>query len=207
MYIVLEKNADNIEQVINIIQTSDEAFVEKWIDEYISTNINSLKMKPLQNSIKSVNYTIKHHNNTFIVSETVQQVSAGYIYNTITETTQEISNIKYLSYTGENTIFNTDKNTLYLKLNNEINNRVLRQLDKDSLYQIFVNLQQRITLTNTWNNDNFTQMLSEVIGNFKKELYSNVVKKLHRFGTLQKQLLPPIRSNNGGCSLEAKKIQ
>lgn len=209
MYIVLERYFEQCdkENVINIIQTSDDLSVEKWIEEYILNKIKSLKYSPLQKDIKDIDYIIKHSNNSFVVSQILTKVLSGYLYNTTNKTTVELFDIRYISYNGENVLFNSNKNELCLKLNSEINNRILRQLDKDSLYQIFVNLQQRISFTKNWNNESYSEMISEVVGNFKKELYSNVVKKLQRFGTNSKQVLPPIKSNTGCCSLQAKKNQ
>lgn len=210
MYIIIKKDTDGNEQVVNIIQTTDESFVTNWINQYINQFISQINNsnEPITNNKHSdIVYLFKNNTDgTFTVMQKTTTYSSGYIYNSTKQTTTELFNIRYIYYDGDNLNFNTQKNTLYLKLNNEINNRVLKQLDKESLYQVFINLQQRMSLANNWNYENYTHTLSEIINKFKKELYSNVAKKLHRFGTT-KQVLPPIRSNNGSCALEAKKNQ
>jgi hypothetical protein len=71
---------------------------------------------------------------------------------------------------------------MWKNINQEVNNRVLKQLDKDTLLQVLYKIQQRIETKPNWNKTEFTGLISETLKNFRKELYSSVAKRMKRFG-------------------------
>ena len=73
-------------------------------------------------------------------------------------------------------------NEKWSDINNEINNRVLKQLDQNSLYQIIIELESKIRTKSTWNRTEYVGLVSETIQKFKKSLYSTVAKRMKRFG-------------------------
>jgi len=44
----------------------------------------------------------------------------------------------------------------------------------------------------SWDSFEFTNMVSETIRSFKKELYSSIAKKMKRFGQYKKEVIPKI---------------
>ena len=76
----------------------------------------------------------------------------------------------------------TLENEKWSDINNEINNRVLKRLDKNSLYQIIIELESKIRTKSTWNRTEYVGLVSEIIKNFKKSLYSTIAKRMKRFG-------------------------
>ena len=50
-------------------------------------------------------------------------------------------------------------------INQEINNRVLKQLDKDTLIQILHKIQQRIETKSHWNKTEFVGLFTEILKN------------------------------------------
>ena len=54
-------------------------------------------------------------------------------------------------------------------------------MDKDSLYQVFIELDKNMKLKQNWTSNDFINILNELLKNFRKQLYSSVAKKLRRY--------------------------
>lgn len=205
MYIVIKKELES-EEVLNIVFGENDYFVNDWIQNYMMDQIVNLKMCPTPEGLKSIDYIIENNYslNECKLIKKYKKVNKGYVYNTSEKQTKILFTIKYLQYDGDNIIYSNDINNLHKDLNNEINNRVMRQLDKDSLFQVIGNIQKRTLLKKSWNQVEFTNMVSETVKTFKKELYSSIAKKMKRFGQYRKQEIPKIVISQGLCELEAK---
>jgi hypothetical protein len=229
MYIII-KTIENKDQVLNILYGTDSTPVSAWVLEYLEQQVQSLKMTPYQENIKYISYSVKNIDGfNFELLKSYKKVNKGYVYNSSEKITEILQKIKILEY-NENHVdslhsvqFGTD---MWSNLNEEINNRVLKQLDKESFYQIFQKIQNSIKRKRTWTNIEFTALVIDVVKDFKKELYSSIAKRMKRFGKRQNiynylSTVPEstfqneVHENNvpehikwsGNCGLEIEKME
>jgi hypothetical protein len=207
MYIVLKRTEES-EEVLNILFGENDEEVQSWISEYLAEQIENLKLIQLEEGIKNMNYIINEDSskNQFSLVKNYKKIHKGYVYNTSEKIGKVMYTINYVEYDGRNINYSEQKSTFKRDLNNEINNRVLRQLDKESLYQVLRSIQNKMLLKESWDSFEFTNMISETIRTFKKQLYSNIAKKLKRFGQYKKNKTNLLSDFSvGACGLEAKK--
>jgi hypothetical protein len=157
-------------EVVNIIYGDK---YNSWVKEYLSDMLESYT--------NSINYTINDENMSIIKTESI--IEKGYLYNNKTTCETVVMFLDVLEYNPKLLEFNKSSSDgrLWENLNYEINHRVLKKLDKDSLYQIFVELDKNMKLKSKWTSVDYINVLNELLKNFKKELYSSVAKKLKRF--------------------------
>jgi hypothetical protein len=209
MYIILKKtpqtsNAQIQDEILNVFYGNDETLIQHWVKQYIEHDIMSLKMKPLTQDIKTVSYEFIDDSEGYKLITRFKKINKGYIYNSSERSEEILYTIHILEYIDNVNQQQLQSSKLWQSINNEINNRVLKQLDKESLYQIFIKLQTKINSKTHWNSTEYINLLSEIIKSFKKELYSSITKKMSRFG---KQINNPILIKTGSCKLEAKSKQ
>jgi hypothetical protein len=210
MHIILKKSDKKIE-VLNIFYGDDTNLINNWIKEYINDDIESLKNLPLIKDVHTVLYEIVENKNEYELIKRVKKINKGYIYNSSERSTENIYTINLLEYDGINK-FNFEQYTLkenskWADINSEINTRVLKQLDKESLYQILGKIQGSIKLKSNWNYTEYTSLVSEILKTFKKDVYSSLAKRLKRFGKKQKHYnnftFSIEQSSTGSCKLES----
>lgn len=188
MHIILKKIQEKID-VLNIFYGDDTILINNWIKEYINDDIETFKLEPLNKDVRSISYEITENQTNFELIRHIKKINKGYVYNSSERLTENVYTINLLEYSGVNT-FNIQKcnlkeNTKWADINNEINNRVLKQLDKESLYQILNKIQASIKVKSNWNYTEYTSLVSEILKIFKKDLYSSIAKRLKRFGKKQ----------------------
>lgn len=189
MHIILKKLNEKIE-VLNVFYGDDTIVINNWIKEYINDDIESLKITPLSKDLRTVSYEIVENKNEYELVKRFKKINKGYIYNSSERLTESVYTINHLEYDGINK-FNSEQYTLtdnskWADINSEINNRVLKQLDKESLYQILNKIQTSIKVKSNWNYTEYTSLVSEILKTFKKDVYSSLAKRLKRFGKKQK---------------------
>jgi len=185
MHIILKKIQEKID-VLNIFYGDDTILINNWIKEYINDDIETFKLEPLNKDVRSISYEITENQTNFELIRHIKKINKGYVYNSSERLTENVYTINLLEYSGANT-FNIQKcnlkeNTKWADINDEINNRVLKQLDKESLYQILNKIQASIKVKSNWNYTEYTSLVSEILKIFKKDLYSSIAKRLKRFG-------------------------
>lgn len=181
MYIIIVKEKSK-ESILNILYSSDHLDVRTYIMDYLNDTVNSLLMAPNSNGIKNVSYSIEENAENFVLIKSYKKVSQGYIYNSSQKTKESLFSIYYLTFDGNVEFKQNSNDALYTDINSEINKRVLKQFDQDSLYQVILQVCDNVNIKNDWTKKEYTNMVSETIKNFKKELYSDVAKKLKRYG-------------------------
>lgn len=184
MYILLKcDHLNNTKNVISIIYTDK---CDEWIKIYLNEQIEVLKeVKNEDSQVIDVTYSIE--NNSLIKNETI--IRNGYLYNNKINKSKKICTIEYYAFNPKN-IETIERNVdikLWQDINTEINLRVLKSMDKDSLYQIFVEINKNLGLKDKWSSQEYTNLLNTLLKSFKKDLYSSIVKKLKRFKTLGNQ--------------------
>lgn len=172
MYIILKH--DHIEDNKKIISILYDYQYEKFIQSYLLNEISNL-----EHTNPSVSWIIE--NNSLIKKENM--INKGYLYNNKIEKQTKILTLEVYSYDANNIEKNHEikKNKLWENINTEINNRVLKSMDKTELYQVFIKLNENLQLKQNWSNYEYINLLNDLLKNFKKELYSSIAKKLKRF--------------------------
>lgn len=175
MYVIV-KREDNTSEIVNMLYNKDS--VLPWINEYINDYI----VLNLQENIE--NYNIKQDERTTFLYKKESIIKKGYFINENKTIEKLIYSIELLEYNCKNVpefnIKNTPSINLWENINDEINNRVLKNMDKESLYQFIVLLKTNINLKNKWTSNEFTNLTNEYLKSFRKELYSSVAKRMKR---------------------------
>ncbi len=193
MYIII-KCFGNKEEILNIIYKDEfyiHAYIKNYIDNYIKNN-------------KDNEFIIENVDNVYVLKSKNIKSKKGYIYNTQKTSICELFSIKFLEYTHSGEPINEDLNLFpeiiprleeeYKKmlkidqydLNFEIIKRIVKKLDATTLNQIFLDILDNIHLKDNWTKKEIINMFSDVLKDFKKELYSSIVKKLNRYGKKSK---------------------
>lgn len=171
MFIILKNDfIKKNKSIINIIYGNYDSCIKRALNDELN-DMNDSNKDPL------VSYIVDE--NSIILEKKV--VKSGYLYNTEKITRNIIMTIEAIEYDTRSFQPSNDNDRLFKDLNTEINHRVLKSLDKDSLYQVFIILNKNLNIKKTWTNYDFINMLNDILKNFKKELYSSVAKKLNRY--------------------------
>lgn len=176
MHIILKQSSQS-EQILNIFYCPNQTLIRNWIKDWIKNDIESRK----ENDKKDVTYEINDAETNFQLIKQYKKIYKGYIYNSSEKLSEIVYKISILEF-DDNLSTQTLKNEKWSDINNEINNRVLKRLDKNSLYQIIIELESKIKTKSTWNRTEYIGLVSETIKNFKKSLYSTIAKRMKRFG-------------------------
>ena len=185
MFIVLKKKEDGTEQVLNIFYGEDEHLISigKWIQEYIKEDIEVKRNETSEENkkYKEINYEIVDEKSCFKLVKKTKAIKKGYIYNSSERVARDLYSIRILECNSNKIIFleNSDQ---FNNINREINNRVLKTLDKESLYQVLQKIQTGIYTKKQWNSSEYNGLVSETVKTFKKDMYSSIAKKMKRFG-------------------------
>lgn len=184
MQIIIKKDLlTDSEEVINILYGINDNYVESWVNAYLTQEIESLKQAPIMEGIRpnSVDYFVEIENGVYYLIKKYKLILKGYIYNTSEKISERIFSIRFLNYENVDTLLTQVQNQpLWNGINNEINNRVMRRLDQDSLCRINMTLEAAIKTKNTWTSTELVMLQHEIIKNYKKDLYSSIVKKMRR---------------------------
>lgn len=196
--------ATNTENILNILYGEDLEYTQKWINTYINNEIESLKMTPNNNPLIKIDTIIYIVENNVVVKN-YKKIKEGYIYNATQKYSDKLFSIRFLNFdesvsqiNGEESFLsniskNIEINALKESIVCEINHRVLKQLDQPSLYQIFLKFEAAIKTKAHWSSTELINLESESIKSFKKQLYSNIAKRLKRYGKKSHESLPSCR--------------
>jgi hypothetical protein len=155
---------------------------ERWINNYLNNEKNYLEncgKTETDSETRNIEYTV--NNRELIQTETI--VKKGYLYNNIITKETKILSLEVYTFDANDveSNYNNESTRLWENINSEINKRILKNMDKESLYQVFMKINENMKLKQNWSNYEYINMLNEILKNFKKELYSSVAKKLKRF--------------------------
>lgn len=180
MYIILKQyEIPEQQEILNVFNCYDLTLIRNWVREYINKDITSYNYIPITKDIKDLTYEINDADKCFQLLKRYKHINRGYIYNS----SERITDIVYTIYILE---FINDTSTqplqsiMWNNVNKEINNRVLKHLEKDSILEVFKTIQDKIETKNTWNNTEFTSLLGEIIKSFKVNLYRSISKRIRR---------------------------
>lgn len=168
--------------ILNVVYGNDISLAYSWITDTLSNEIKSLSLIPPNTDELDINYIVEFDNDSsYTLIKRYKKVKPGYLFNSYSTKNLELYKIKILKFSNIN-LQNCKQSILYNNLNNEINNRVLNSLDKESLFQIFTLVQNIITSKESWNYTEYNSILSDVLHSFKREFYSSIAKRARRYG-------------------------
>lgn len=185
MQIILKKDLlSNSEEILNILYGENDNYIENWINTFFNEEIDALKMIPYEKDIipDSLDYFVEIKDNVYYLIKKWSKSSKGYIYNSYEKLEQALLSIKCLSYNNIDPLFNKIQSQPFWNgINSEITHRVMKQLDKESLYQLMLKLENGIKSRDTWTSTELIMLQNEMTKSHKKLLYSNIVKKSKKF--------------------------
>ena len=208
MYIVLKTAPSDNDEIVNVFYCEDLTVIRNWVRQYIETDIKSLEFCPVTQGLKNITYELNDACKNIELIRKYKRVSKGYIYNSSERIVDVIYSISILEFDSDKCndkcndkcVTGLVSSNNWENFNNEINKHVLRQLDKQSLFQVIMKLQQRINTKTHWNKTEYIGLVTETVKNFKKHLYSSITKKMKR------QYVPEnFNSPRLSCKLEANK--
>lgn len=196
MYIIsLYQNSSPVyaeEKVLNIIYGEDSEYIKNWINLYCINEIDSLIMSPPLYNTHSINYIIENNENVFNLIKKYKQSKEGYIYNSYKKVSEIIYSIKY-NYFDEHKEFENESvlnkiANLYLEdthtklsfIQKEICHRIMRNLNKDELFEVIINFETTLRTKNIWNNKELQLLQNETIKKYRKTMYNNISRRLKK---------------------------
>jgi hypothetical protein len=178
MFIVLEVKYRGIDKIISPpfdnIQKASE-----WMENHITTL--KTEMESCLEEKDTATFNILSTDNEMMLIKNEKMTHHGYLYNTYEQKQETILTLKIVQHNPE-FIENAKFTDLFMNINEEIQNRFLKNMDKDSLQQLLSQINKVVYAKETWTNKDYLKSFNEILQNFKKEPYSSIAKKLQRFG-------------------------
>lgn len=188
MFIIIKQNihfpSEN-DEVLNIFYTSDLIHVRDWIKEYINQDIISYSYSPIEQDLKYLTYELNDGEHNFQLLKKYKRVNRGYIYNSSERIIDVLYSISILEFDSEKQTSPLKTSDMYKSVNIEINNRILKSLDKDNILCIFNTIQDKIYKKNNWNKSEFVSVVSDTLREYKGALYKSISKRVKRFNKRQ----------------------
>lgn len=171
----------NTETILNIIYGDNEDYVKKWIEIYFDNIIE--KKEKHQNE----EFFVEIEDGMYYLVKRCDVIVKGYLFNTSEQISEKLFSVRYLKFddkketallkTLSDNIKLNEFNGLYPEITNEINHKVLDEIDRESLYEIYCAFEGAIRTKETWNTTELVILQNKVTREFKKDLYSTIVKK------------------------------
>jgi len=184
MFIIVKHNnhfpSEN-DEVLNIFYTVDLTCIRDWIKEYINQDIISYSYSPIEEDLKYLTYELNDGEHNFQLLKKYKRISRGYIYNSSERITDVLYSISILEFDSEKKTTPLQGSHMWKSVNVEINNRILKSLDKDSILTIFNVVQDKIHSKNNWNKTEFISVVSDTLREYKGAMYKSISKRLKRF--------------------------
>lgn len=197
MQIIIKKDLlSNSEKVINIFYGENDSYIENWINTYFDEEIDVLKMTPCEGHInpESLDYFVEIEDNIYYLMKKYKVILRGYIYNSSEKVSDKLFSIRCLSYNNiDSLLTKIPTQPLWNGINSEVTHRVMRQVDKDTLYQMNMKFEGAIKTKDTWNSTELVMLQNEITRTHKKELYSSIVKKMKKFEKRQQLKETPLQ--------------
>jgi hypothetical protein len=202
---ILIKNdlINNSENVLNIFYGENDTYTENWIKSYFEQEIEGLKMTPHEGHMKpdSLDFFVEIENNTYYLVKKYKVILKGYVYNSSEKVSEKLFSIRCLKYDNIDPLLSqVQSQSLWNGINSEVTHRVMKQVDKDTLYQINMKFESAVKTKDIWTSTELVMLQNEVTRTHKKELYSSIVKKMKKFEKKQnKKAISPVQNAHLPC--------
>jgi len=202
----IEKSTNTLpsEIVLNIIYGDNEDYIKKWIEIYFD-NIIEKKEK-----VDNEKFFVEIENGIYYLIKKTNVIIKGYIFNTHQQIIEKLFSVRYLKFdekketvllkTLSDNIKLNDLSGLFPDISNEINHKVLEGIDRESLYEIYCAFEGAIRTKETWNTTELVILQNKVTREFKKDLYSTIVKKTKKAANKLKKKSPTSSETSSNCS-------
>lgn len=197
-------NTSQSETILNIIYGDNEDYIKKWISLYFD-NIIEKKGK-----LDNEEFFVEIEEGIYYLVKKTNIIVKGYIFNTPQQITEKLYSVRYLKFddnkekallkTLSDNIKLNELNGLFPEVTNEINHKVLEGIDRESLYEIYCAFEGAIRTKETWNTTELVILQNKVTREFKKDLYSTIVKKSKKAANKLKKKSPINSESSSGCS-------
>ena len=184
-----------IEKVINVFYGENDVYINEWIKDYFNQEMCIMRvesMESMDKNVSDIDYYIETEDSLFYLIKKYKLLSRGYVYNKSGIICDKIQSIKIMDFDGMVNNVEISGSNLWNGINNEINHRVMRNIDHDSLFQLNIKLEDALKTKDTWRSTELVMLQNEVIKVHKKELYSSILKKVKKFN--KKSVETPILS-------------
>jgi hypothetical protein len=183
MQIIIKQDLiSNTETILNIFYGENDAYIENWINLYFDQEIEKLNMTNLNIKSDSLDYFVEIKDTKYYLVKKYKLILKGYIYNSAEKVSEKLFSIRCLSYDNINPLLSTvESQSLWNGINSEITHRIMKQVNKDTLYQINMTFEAAVKTKETWNSTELVMLQNEVTRTHKKKLYNSIVKKMKKF--------------------------
>lgn len=166
MFIILKKNQGH-EEIINILFENEISNVLVWINTYIDSEISSLKYKPIEKHILNVTYNLEidSENNEFILKKNATKCIKGILYNTTEKHEELVYKLKIMKYDNKN---HQKTSQLWKNINTEVNFRLLKKVDKNTLFYIIDSINKELIKKETWDTNELIILQNDIL---QKNIY------------------------------------
>jgi len=200
----IEKSLNTLQEetILNIIYGDNEDYIKKWIEIYFDNIIE--KKEKHQNE----EFFVEIESGIYYLVKKRLVIIKGYLFNTSEQITEKLFSIRYLKFdeTKEKELLKTlsdniklnELSDLYPEIQCDINHKVLSGIDRESLYEIYCAFEGAIRTKETWNTTELVILQNKVTRDFKKDLYSTIVKKSKKAASKLKKK-SPVNSDNTDC--------
>jgi hypothetical protein len=186
---ILVKNdfISNTQSILNIFHIDDDDYIEKWINEYIQEEIKS------KNTCKEISYEIQSNFTEFSLIQKHKIINKGYIYNSNTHNYTKLFTININTFIENitDTCVSLQKNLPYTKLyndiNEEINKRITKELNQETLLLLQSEYNKKIQTKNTWTQKELILLQNTIIKKHEIQLFNNISKQLRKNNRKQKR--------------------
>jgi hypothetical protein len=196
---ILAKNdfISNSQSILNIFHVDDDDnddYIEKWINEYIQNEIKDLSK---ETSKEEVSYEIQSNFTEFSLIQKSKIINKGYIYNSNSYNYTKLFTINILPFTENitETCVNLQEKQPYTKLyndiNEEINKRITKELNQETLLLLQSEYNKKIQTKDTWTQKELILLQNTIIKKHEMHLFNNISKQLRKNNRKQKRGTSP----------------
>lgn len=198
---ILVKNdfISNSQEILNIFRINDDDYIENWINEYINKEI---KNKVINENKQEISYEIQSNFTEFSLIQKQKIINKGYIYNSNTYDYIKLFTININTF-NENitdTCVSLQEKLPYTKLyndiNEEINKRITKELDQETLLLLQSEYNKKIQTKNTWTQKELILLQNTIIKKHEIQLFNKISKQLRKNNRKQKRKSPETNKQN-----------
>lgn len=176
----------NDEKIIKIHNDNIDT-IQYWIDEYLESEIKSLTMCPVSKDTRCVSFQIIKNGHLFQLVKTYKKINRGYIYNSSDMLSEIVLELKVIEC--DDTVFAeslnlTKKTEFWFKFNNDVNGSMIKQLDRESMYNVFVHVLQLTEQKPKKIQEEIQNVLHSSLRTIKRDLYNSTMKRIKRMNKL-----------------------
>lgn len=183
--VIRNDHVNNSETVEHIVYGDNTALANHHVSQLVLAELESQATIPQQRYEREVTFSAEESetDSSVTIVKQYKRVVPGYVYNSHKRVRELVCTFRVLAYDDSRApSFEPLHSGLWGNINQEINHRVMKKMDKESLYQVLCSVESVLLKKVSWTGIEYIAVLSETLRTFKKDLYSNVARRMQRFG-------------------------